>query len=91
MQSKDTKAQCVMWHNLNKVMANNGVPNKVEIQTLKRFMANNAQVDWNVVQIVHGSRNPSELMVDRGQTCFFHWNQLDRHKIVDQAKVAKQT
>jgi hypothetical protein len=36
MQSKDTEAQCVMWQNLNKVMmANNGVPNKVEIQTLQ--------------------------------------------------------
>jgi hypothetical protein len=54
-------------------------------------MANNAQAYWNIVQIVHGSRNPSELMVDREQTCFFRWNQLDRHKIVNQARVIKQT
>jgi hypothetical protein len=42
-------------------MANNGVPNP----NFKGFMANNAKVDWNVVQIVYGSRNASEPMVDR--------------------------
>jgi len=36
MQSKDTKAKCVMWQNLNKVMAKNGVPNL----NFKGFMVN---------------------------------------------------
>jgi hypothetical protein len=45
MQSEDTEAECVMWRNLNKLMANNGVPNP----KFKGFMANNAKANWNVV------------------------------------------
>jgi hypothetical protein len=41
MQFKDTKGQCIMWRNLNKVMANNGVPNP----SFKGFMADNAQAN----------------------------------------------
>jgi hypothetical protein len=37
MQFEDTKVECVMWQNLNKVMVNNGVPNL----SFKGFMANN--------------------------------------------------
>jgi hypothetical protein len=37
MQSENMKAQYIMWWNLNKVMANNGVPNP----NFKGFMANN--------------------------------------------------
>jgi hypothetical protein len=61
MQFQNTKAQCVMWQNLNKVMANNGVlgPN------FKGFMADNVQANSNVVQIIYGSGDPSELMVDK--------------------------
>jgi hypothetical protein len=36
MQYEDMAVQCVMWWNLNKVMANNGVPNP----NFKGFMAN---------------------------------------------------
>jgi hypothetical protein len=61
MQSEDTKAQCVMWRNLNEVMANNGVPNP----NFKGFMVNIAKANWNVFQIVYGSGDASEPMVDR--------------------------
>ncbi len=61
MQFEDTWAQCVMWQNLNKVMANNGVPNP----NFKGFMANNAHANWNIVRIVYGSKNASEPMVDK--------------------------
>jgi hypothetical protein len=50
-----------MWQNLNKVMANNGVPNL----NFKGFMVDNAQANWNVVRIVYGSGNASELMIDK--------------------------
>jgi hypothetical protein len=36
MQFEDTKVKCVMWQNLNKVMAKNGVPNL----NFKGFMVN---------------------------------------------------
>ncbi len=45
MQFKDTKSQCVLWQNLNKVMVNNGVLNP----NFKGFMADNTQANWNVV------------------------------------------
>ncbi len=58
------------------MMANNGVP----YPKFKGFMANNAQANWNVVQIVYGSKDASEPMVDKEQTCFFHWSQsMDAH------------
>ncbi len=41
MQFENTKAQCVMWCNLNKVMPNNGVPNP----NFKGFMVNSAKAD----------------------------------------------
>ncbi len=56
MQFEDTEIQCVMWQNLNKVMANNGVPNP----NFKGFIAKNVKANWNVVQIVYGSGNASE-------------------------------
>ncbi len=61
MYSKDIEVQCVMWQNLDKVMANNGVPNP----NFKGFMAYSAQANWNIVQIVYGSGDPSESMVDK--------------------------
>jgi hypothetical protein len=42
-------------------MANNGASNP----NFKGFMANNAHANWNIVQIVYGSKDPSEPMVDR--------------------------
>jgi hypothetical protein len=45
MQFEDMEVQCIMWQNLNKVMANSGVPNP----NFKGFMADNAQANWNVV------------------------------------------
>jgi hypothetical protein len=68
MQFKDTEVECVMWRHLNKVMANNGVPNP----NFKGFMIDNVRANWNTIQIIHGSKNLSELMVDRERTCFFH-------------------
>ncbi len=45
MQFKDMEAQCIMWWNLNKVMANNDVPNP----NFKGFMADNVQTNWNAI------------------------------------------
>ncbi len=42
-------------------MANNGVPNP----NFKGFMANSAHANWNAIQIVNGSGNESESMVDK--------------------------
>ncbi len=56
-----------MWQKLNKVMAENGVLNL----NFKGFMANDVWANWNVVRIVYGSGDPSELMVDRKKTWFF--------------------
>jgi hypothetical protein len=46
------------------LMANNGVPNP----NFKGFMVDDAHANWNVVRIVYGSGNASELMVDRKRT-----------------------
>jgi hypothetical protein len=76
MQFEDTKAQCVLWQKLNKVMFMKGVPNL----KLKGFMVDNTEVNWNTIRIMYGNRDPSELMVEREQTCYFHWTQsMDRH------------
>jgi hypothetical protein len=76
MQYEDLEVQWVMWWNLNKVMANNGVLNP----NFKGFMVDNAQANWNIVQIVYGCGDLGELMVDRERTYFFHWNQsMDKH------------
>jgi hypothetical protein len=55
-----------MWHKLNKVMVENGVPKL----NFKGFIANDVWANWNVVQIVYGSRDPSELMVDKKKLVF---------------------
>ncbi len=51
MQFENTKVQCVMWQNLNNVMANNGVSNP----NFKGFMVDNVQANWNDVRIIYGS------------------------------------
>jgi len=42
-------------------MTNNDVPNP----NFKGFMADNVWANYNTIQIVYGSRDPSELMVDK--------------------------
>jgi len=43
-------------------------------------MANNMQVNWNVVRIGYSSNNATVRMVDKERTCLFHWtHSLDRH------------
>jgi len=61
MQYENTRVQCVMWQNLNKVMANNGVPNP----NFKGSMVDSVHANWNDVQIIYGSGNAIEPMVDR--------------------------
>jgi hypothetical protein len=57
-------------------MANNGVPNP----NFKGFMTDSTQANWNAIQIAYGNKDPSEPMVDRERTCFFHCSQsMDRH------------
>jgi hypothetical protein len=68
MQSKDLEAQWVLWENLNKVITNNGVPNP----NFKGFMVDNTQAIWNTIQIVYGSGDLGEPMVDKKSTYFFH-------------------
>jgi hypothetical protein len=61
---------------MNHVMFGFGFANP----NFKGFMANSAQVNWNVVYIMFNSRDVSMKMVDKEQTCLFHWTQsLDRH------------
>jgi hypothetical protein len=45
-----------------------GVPNL----NFNGLMANNTQANWNTVQIVYGSGDLNEPMVDREQMCYFH-------------------
>jgi hypothetical protein len=43
-------------------------------------MVDNAQANWNVVQIVYGTRNPTMKLIDKECTCLFHWIQsLNKH------------
>jgi hypothetical protein len=43
-------------------------------------MINNRQANWNVILIVYGSGDPSEPMVNKEWTCYFHWIQfMERH------------
>ncbi len=60
-----------MWCKLNKMMVKNGVFNP-NFKDFKDFMANDAQSNWNIMWIVYGSGDPSEVMIDKGQTCCFH-------------------
>jgi hypothetical protein len=53
-----------------------GVPNP----NFKGFMVDNAQANWNTIQIVYGSGDLNELMVEKECMCYFHWTQsMDRH------------
>jgi hypothetical protein len=61
MQSKDTMVQCIMWRELNDLMAKNGVENT----NFKGFMVDNAQANKNAVRIVYGSGDPKVPMENR--------------------------
>ncbi len=40
----------------------------------------NAQVNWNAVIIIYGTRDPIVRMFDKEKICLFHWIQsLDIH------------
>ncbi len=65
-----------MWRKLNKVMAKHGVI----FPQFKGFMANSAQVNWNVAHIVDAFGDPYVPLQDNEQTCSFRWNQsMDKH------------
>jgi hypothetical protein len=76
MQFEDTKVQCIMWRELNNLMAKNGVENT----NFKGIMADSAQANWNAVRIVYGSSDPKVPMENREHTCLLHWTtSLKRH------------
>jgi hypothetical protein len=65
-----------MWIKLNMTM----MKHIFKKQNFKRFMANNIQVNWNVVKMVYGSIDATVTMVDKEQTSLFHWIQsLNKH------------
>jgi len=68
MQSKDIKAQCILWRKLDAIVLNKGVRNP----NFKGFMVDNAQANWNVVHIVYGIRDPIVKLIDKEHTCLFH-------------------
>jgi hypothetical protein len=76
MQLEDTKVQCIMWRELNNLMAKNSVQNT----NFKGFMADSAHANWNADRIVYGSGDPKVPMENRERTCLLHWTtSLKRH------------
>jgi hypothetical protein len=76
MQSEDMKVQCIMWRELNDLMAKNGIENT----NFKGFMADSAQANWNAVGIVYGNGDPKVPMENRERTYLLHWTtSLKRH------------
>jgi len=75
MQSKDIKAQKLMWKKLNETMLKHRLTKLNE-----GFMVDNTQANWNFVKIVYGFKDLSIMMVDTKCTCLFHWIWLfNRH------------
>jgi hypothetical protein len=74
VQLEDTKVQCIMWTELNDLMAKNSV----ESTNFKGFMANSAQANWNAVRIVYGSGDPKVPMENRERTCLLQLTTLLR-------------
>jgi hypothetical protein len=57
-------------------MARHGIPKP----HFKRFMADNAQANWNAMRIVYGSGDPKVSIDGRERTCYFHWTEfLEKH------------
>jgi hypothetical protein len=80
MLSEDAAAQMVLWKNLNDVMTRHGVLEP----KFKRFMADSAQANWNVVKVIYGSGDATIPMKDQEKACLFHWAQsLEKHTKVD--------
>jgi hypothetical protein len=71
MQSESIEVHCVMWTKLNQVMFRFGLRNP----NFKGFMADNAHANWNDVSIMYDYRDVSMKMVDKEQSCLFHWIQ----------------
>ncbi len=76
MQFEEGEAQRIMWKKLNVTM----MKHMFSKPNFKGFMANNAQVNWNVVKVVYGSGDVIVKKVDKEQICLFHWTQsLNKH------------
>jgi hypothetical protein len=58
-----------MWTKLNYAMFKLGIADR----NFKRFMADNAHANWNVVHIMYGFGDVFVKMVGKEGTCFFHW------------------
>jgi hypothetical protein len=68
MQLEDTKVQCIMWRELNDLMAKNGVENT----NFKGFMADSVHANWNAIRIVYDSGDPKVPMENQKRTCLLH-------------------
>lgn len=76
MQSEDERAQSMLWHGLNGVMAKHGIQNV----NFKGFMADSAQANWRAVRVIYGNGNAKDEMPNRERTCQFHWaTSLKKH------------
>jgi hypothetical protein len=69
MQSEDTKVQCIMWRELNDLMAKNGVENT----NFKGFMVDIAHANWNAVRIVYGIGESKVPIENHECICLFYW------------------
>jgi hypothetical protein len=61
MQSKDTKAQYILWRRLNAIILKKGVTNP----NFQGFMVDNAQANRNVVRIVYGTRDLTMKLINK--------------------------
>jgi hypothetical protein len=59
----------MMWRKFNVVINDKGMGTLM----FKGFMADIVQVKWNVVSIIHGTKDPIVKMVDKEYTCLFLW------------------
>jgi hypothetical protein len=67
-----------MYH-VERTQRSHGKERRREYQ-LKGFMADSAQANWNVVQIVYGSGDPKVPMENRERTSLVQWTtSLKRH------------
>ncbi len=83
MQSEDRETSCMLWKKFNAIVNKKGMGTLV----FKGFMADTMQVNWNIVQIIYGTGNPTVKMVDKKWTCLFLWIQsLDKH-IIDCTRI----
>lgn len=61
MKFEEVKAQQIMWTKLNVTM----MKHIFLKPSFKGFMANSAQVNWNVIKVVYGSGDATIKMVDK--------------------------